>query len=155
MKRARNVADRVEALEARIAILEAEQDTDWENASGAAIVAFAAVATGLRVTDIVAPSTDHRRQPAIVRSAVAWVVRKALGYSYARIGRLLKRDHTTIVYMMASAEKRRAADPDYRQLTDRMLTRFIQHLDVCRCADCTSSGVRFPTDPQQLRMPLQ
>lgn len=54
-----------------------------------------------------------RQQPAVdARHALAYALYQR-GHSYSAIGRLLHRDHTTVMYAVARAERLAAADYDY------------------------------------------
>ncbi|EME69746.1 hypothetical protein H261_11949 [Paramagnetospirillum caucaseum] len=55
------------------------------------------------------------------RRVAMWIIRFALGSSYSQIGRLFRRDPTTIHHAMAVIEDRRARDPDLAARMDRLL----------------------------------
>jgi chromosomal replication initiation ATPase DnaA len=63
------------------------------------VVAAAASAFRLGEREIVSPS--RRRGAVAARTAVAIILREA-GYSLPQIGRVLKRDHTTIMHCLSS-----------------------------------------------------
>lgn len=68
--------------------------------------------------------------PVRVRRAVAWAAREAHGTSSAAIGRALgNRDHATILYGFAAAERGRATDPDFADLTEQLLARALARKD--------------------------
>lgn len=55
------------------------------------------------------------------RFTAQWIVRRASTYSYPQIGRLFGRDHSSIMSACRRVEAMRAADADYRDVTDRLL----------------------------------
>lgn len=78
-------------------------------------IARAALAAG-RAFDV-PPRTiiGRRRLPAIVRARLALyaALYRACETSYKQIGRLLNRDHTTVLYGVREAERDAAADPEF------------------------------------------
>lgn len=64
------------------------------------------------------------------RDAIFWVAHRATGHSLARIGLVVGgRDHATVAAAIARAERRRAADPAFRMVTDRVAAQFRQEQD--------------------------
>lgn len=56
------------------------------------------------------------------RYAAYWLAKKLTALSVATIGRVIgQRDHTTILYGLQRAEELRAADPQFRLVTDALL----------------------------------
>lgn len=53
------------------------------------------------------PFYAHPRQTAV------YIARKALGYSYPRLGVMFNRDYTTMIYAVRAVEKRMADDAGY------------------------------------------
>lgn len=65
-----------------------------------------------------------RREQRLCRArfAVMWVARQGFGLSLPVIGRALgNRDHTTVISGLASAERLRDRDEEFRAVTDRLL----------------------------------
>jgi len=76
---------------------------------------IAAVAAHFDLT--CADLTGRSRMSIVVeaRQAAAWVLRRAIpALSLTDIGRLLHRDHTTVIYSLRQVEQRLAADPHVR-----------------------------------------
>jgi chromosomal replication initiation ATPase DnaA len=80
-----------------------------------AIVADAAVL--LRVPVRLIMSRDRSDSVFRARAAVCWVADKTTGLGVARLGRLLGRDHSSIIHAIARAEAMRASDDDFREAT--------------------------------------
>jgi hypothetical protein len=93
------------------------------NPTAAGCLAHVAESFGVDVADLHA---DHRFQPlAGIRMIAMIVARHATGQSYARLGKLFKRDHTTIVHACSHMRKQAKISPWTRdritQLTLDML----------------------------------
>jgi len=77
------------------------------------------------ITDIVCAArgvsrdqvTSYRRQLAAseARHIIAWIAARLTGKSYSQIGRILGRDHTTIMNSIRVVEARRAGDDAYER----------------------------------------
>ena len=63
---------------------------------------------------------SHPRQVAMLIAA------RHRGYSTPRIGRALRRDHSTVVYGIRAAEARAAQDPDLARRIDRVVEQLHQ-----------------------------
>lgn len=65
----------------------------------------------------------HCRQRPLVRAraAIAWLALRFETASCCGIGRRLGRHHTSILHLIAKAEKLRLTDPAFRMVTDRIL----------------------------------
>ncbi len=78
-----------------------------------------------RLTNVsVREISGRSRHVHIVRArfAVVWAARKGLGKSAPEIGRLLDdRDHTSIIHAERAARDRRERDPEFRDLTDKLV----------------------------------
>lgn len=77
------------------------------------LIAAVATAFDLEMADL----TGRSRMRVVVeaRQAAAWVLRRACpALALADIGRLLHRDHTTVIYSLQQVELRIAADPHLR-----------------------------------------
>jgi len=72
------------------------------------VVTKAAAVFGVSERAILSHSRD--RQATLARHAVAWALRYEAGLSLIAIGRLLDRDHTSIVYAIRAAEQRAVAN---------------------------------------------
>ncbi|MDQ2995430.1 MAG: hypothetical protein M3R61_00010 [Chloroflexota bacterium] len=76
------------------------------------LIAHVARAFDVRVADL----TGRSRMSAIVeaRQVACWVLRRACpALALADIGRLLHRDHTTVIYSLKQVEQRLDIDPVY------------------------------------------
>jgi chromosomal replication initiation ATPase DnaA len=79
-----------------------------------------AEAFDVRKADIL--SASKSRHIAWARQAAAWALKKQYPHwSCIAIAQLLNRDHTTILYGIAEAEKRRHTNADYRRLLDLII----------------------------------
>jgi chromosomal replication initiation ATPase DnaA len=68
-------------------------------------------------------SQDRHRSIVRARFAAMWVFRELGIYSFPEIGRILVRDHTTIIPGVAKANVLRAKDKEFARLTDYVLER--------------------------------
>ena len=67
----------------------------------------------------------ERNQPLVrARWVFCWVMHQTSGYSLPEIGRLIGRDHTTIMHGLRRARELRASDPGFRHWTDELAARF-------------------------------
>ena len=83
------------------------------------IMAAVAAFHGLDTSDL---SGLRRERPAAwARQEACWALRLRTELSSVSIGRMVNRDHTTVLTAIASVERRRSADPEYRQRTDALL----------------------------------
>ena len=57
---------------------------------------------------------DRRPLIAAARHEAIWRVRRVTGWSLPRLGKLFKRDHTTVLLSVREMEKRSAHDPELR-----------------------------------------
>lgn len=62
-----------------------------------------------------------RGQAAIARSAVVWAARRYEGCTHGRIGVFFGRDRSMSYQIGKRVEEKRAADPAFKALTDRMV----------------------------------
>lgn len=86
-------------------------------------IARAAVAAG-RAFEVSPRAVISRlRLPAVVRArqALYAALYRTCESSYPQIGRLLKRDHTTVLYGVREAEADAATDPDYADRLARVM----------------------------------
>lgn len=79
------------------------------------------VATFHGVTAAEMRGLRRERHVAWPRQEACWVLRLRTNLSTPSVGRLLDRDHTTVLTAVAAVERRRLADADYRQRTDALL----------------------------------
>lgn len=65
---------------------------------------------------------SERRQAPIAeaRQAAMALAQRCLSYSLPKIGRLLRRDHTTVLHGIRCMARRCAADPDFAARLDRL-----------------------------------
>lgn len=71
-------------------------------------------------TDVIV-SHDRHRSIARARFGAMWVFRELGIYSYPEIGRILFRDHTTILHGFRKAETLRETDVEFKRLTDHII----------------------------------
>jgi chromosomal replication initiation ATPase DnaA len=65
------------------------------------------------------------------RAAVCWLARTLTGYSLPQIGAVLGgRDHSTILNLLARAERLRGDDTAFRRVTDRLLKSFNEEREL-------------------------
>ncbi|NML88368.1 hypothetical protein HHL26_04720 [Sphingobium sp. TB-6] len=88
----------------------------------AALVERVAYETGLAKSDIRGRCRKHKLFRA--RAAVVWLAQRLTQMSSVHIGRLLERDHSTILHAAIKAEVMRETDPAFRRMTNRILTHF-------------------------------
>ena len=65
---------------------------------------------GVPVPEILSPWRDERLLPA--RHAAMALARRLTNLSLPQIGRVMRRDHTTIIYGIAAHERREATSPE-------------------------------------------
>lgn len=73
-------------------------------------------------------SPKRTRQIARTRQAVCWFLRSRLGISTVEIGRLIHRDHSTVIYAWQTIERERTINPEFR----RELDAFVAAWDVAK-----------------------
>ncbi len=71
------------------------------------IIASASRKTGMPVS-VIPSKTRETNGAAHIRQDCMACIRHELGYSFPRIGRIFKRDHTTVSYGVQQSEKRRS-----------------------------------------------
>lgn len=59
----------------------------------------------------------------VPRAAVMALAHGLFGYGASQIGRLIRRDHTTVLYAVRAAAARRQRDPDFAARLDRIAAR--------------------------------
>ena len=79
--------------------------------AAAPILVAAAQAFAVSLPAMLGPG--NARAEAHARFCAAGLIRSRLGYSTPHIGRLLRRDHSTIVHALRRAAQLTAADPDF------------------------------------------
>lgn len=62
----------------------------------------------------------HDRPLVIARSVIVLILRREHGYSLQRVGNILNRHHTTIMYSERSALTSYELDPKYREIVDSL-----------------------------------
>ena len=96
----------------------------------AQIAAAASDIFGVPVRVLMGKAQDKSTR--LPRFAVYWVARNHLGYSYPQIGRIMDRDHSTVVHGVARAEALRATNDDFRRAIDRLATgEYSRHCPCC------------------------
>ena len=122
---------RIASLEAQLAVLDAS--VQIAKAAPADLVPFErrlfpwigrlaqAVADEWGVS--AAELTSQRRQALLIkpRFVLVWVVKQASDYSLPQIGRLLNRDHTTVMHACRRVNDWRANDDVLRHVTDQLV----------------------------------
>lgn len=87
------------------------------------VLAFVADAAGVKVTDLTGPC--RRRPYTHVRFIAVWSIRQCCQHmSYPAIGRLLGRDHTTILHADRRAVEEMAKQPRLQQIAMDAIARF-------------------------------
>lgn len=87
-----------------------------------AVVAEAARLSRLEPVDLMVRS--RKRERAYPRFAACWALNRhdRSKYSTPRLARLVGfKDHTSVVYALRKAEKLRAENPEFRELSDKLL----------------------------------
>jgi hypothetical protein len=121
---------RIAGLEAQLAVLDAS--VQITKAAPAVLVPFErrlfpwigrlaqAVADEWGVS--AAELTSQRRQGLLIkpRFVLVWAVKQASDYSLPQIGRLLNRDHTTVMHACRRVNEWRATDEVFRHVTDQL-----------------------------------
>lgn len=85
------------------------------------ILDLAAAETYVPVDDIL--SERRGKQIVKVRQLVMWLAQQATPYSSGAIGRLMRRDHATVLHAVKRTELRRAENEAWRKLSDDLLGR--------------------------------
>lgn len=80
--------------------------------------------TGVSATEIL--SARRERELMLIRWAIIRTARLHTYYSYPRIGRAMRRDHTSIMSSERRAAALYATDTDFRSLCDRVTALFLQ-----------------------------
>lgn len=118
--------ERIAAIESELKMMRVEAyrragiPLPSENRQMGRIIEFAGVAFSVADGAILGATRSERVCRA--RFAIAWVAREAFGLSSTVIGRSLgDRDHSTILSAQRRAQEMRAADDEYRDITDRLL----------------------------------
>lgn len=57
------------------------------------------------------------------RQLFCYIMREKFGFSFSKIGRLISRDHATIMYSNKSHKNNYAFDKEYRTMCDRVMCR--------------------------------
>lgn len=121
--------ERIQAIEGELARLRADAyvragiPMPAENARMKRLVEMAAVTFNVPPATITGPIRSRKYVQA--RFAVMWVAREVFALSTPVIGRALgNRDHSTVLAGLSRCEEWRDADPDYREITDRLLAIF-------------------------------
>lgn len=94
---------------------------DQRETNPTGILRFIAQHYGVRVADI----KGRSNRPSIVlpRQVAMYLVHEILGVSYAEIGRIFSKHHSTAMYAVDAVEKKRRSNPDF----DATLTSFTEH----------------------------
>jgi chromosomal replication initiation ATPase DnaA len=113
------LSERVEALERCLGVVELPRQSALDCQEVAKLIGFVSVECDVAPLDIV---SQRRGGDAVrARQLVCWLARTLTQRSLPRIGRALGgRDHTTVMHAVNRIEDRRAADPEFRRLTDKL-----------------------------------
>lgn len=101
-------------------------------------IPVAAEAFGVPQRDITGRARYSRVRDA--RFALYWVGRDHLGYSFARVGRALDRDHSSVMHGYAEARARMDRDPGYAAAVSHM-TDMVPAPSKCPCCHRSWGGV--------------
>jgi len=63
------------------------------------------------------------------RQVAQWVLRRQLRLSFPEIGRVMNRDHSTVMHSCRAIEKRRAFEEVFAQFLDRLITAIAERID--------------------------
>lgn len=128
-RRIEDLERRIAAVESRLADLKSGDTLRLREERFAAILDDVARATGLNCADLT--GADRTHAVAAARGLVCWIARQATDLTLSGLGRLLGgRDHTTVRKGITRAEQLRAGDPDFRELSDRLLVNAIHRRKV-------------------------
>ncbi|MBZ6377361.1 MULTISPECIES: helix-turn-helix domain-containing protein [Pacificimonas] len=127
-----SLEDRVTALEDRFERLDGERRARLHTPAVDELLRLVADEFSIAPLDI----RSHRRDidTTAARWLVCWLARRLTAYSYPQIGRALGRDHTTIMSAVRKVDDRRASDPAYTRMTERLL-------DQARCLLADPEGL--------------
>lgn len=130
----RQLQPNLDAIRAELLLIEetCRPIGQYEGGRVRSILRLASVAFALPVADIVGAS--RYKGYARARFAIAWVERQChRPASYPQIAHVLGgRDHSTIVQAVKRAAALRAAEPEFRQVTDQLLAFFKQETPQCQ-----------------------
>lgn len=118
------IGEQLGVLAARLSKLEGVDRTWTFDQRMPHIIKAAEDITGVSATEIL--SARRERELMLVRWAIIRTARLHTYYSYPRIGRALRRDHTSIMSSERRAAALYATDTDFRTLCDRVAALFLQ-----------------------------
>lgn len=108
-------------LRARIIVLEGRSPVPLTLPPGegfAPVLKAVAGATGVTMEDMLGEGRSY--EIALARHMAMALARKLLGYSLPRIGRLLRRDHTTVLHGLRRIARECEGNPDFAARLDRL-----------------------------------
>jgi chromosomal replication initiator protein len=126
----RDLAAQIADLRARVIVLEGRAPPPLTLPPGEGlgrIIAACAAEFGTAAEEVIG---EGRHAAAIqARHAAMAIGRRLLGYSLPRIGRVMRRDHTTVLAAIRGVERRAAEDPDYAARLDALVARIRQQME--------------------------
>ncbi len=124
------LAAQIADLRARIVVLEGRAPPPLTLPPGEGlgrIITACAAEFGQPIEEVLG---EGRRAEAIeARHAAMALGRRLLGYSLPRIGRVMRRDHTTVLSAIRGVERRAAEDPEYAARLDALAARIRQQME--------------------------
>jgi chromosomal replication initiation ATPase DnaA len=78
------------------------------------------VAAAYKVTLDQLQGTDRHKNIAEARIVAYWLVRTRTALSFPELGRVMRKDHTTVMYGVGRCELRRKTDARFQDFTDRL-----------------------------------
>jgi hypothetical protein len=113
--------DQIAELRARIIVLEGRSPVPLTLPPGEGfgrVASAVAAEFGVTLEDLLG---ERRHAPIAEARQVAMALgQRCCGYSLPRIGRLLRRDHTTVLHGIRTVARRCAEDPDFAARLDRL-----------------------------------
>lgn len=117
-------------LRARIIVLEGRAPPPLTLPPGEGlgrIITACAAEFGTAVEEVM--GAGRRAEAIEARHAAMAIGRRLLGYSLPRIGRVMRRDHTTVLAAIRGVERRTAQDPEYAARLDALAARIRQQME--------------------------
>jgi chromosomal replication initiation ATPase DnaA len=65
-------------------------------------------------------SNDRHKNVAEARKVACWLLRTLTARSFPEIGRLMSKDHTSVMHAVKSCSRRRETDAEFRRFTDEL-----------------------------------
>lgn len=84
---------------------------------------FDELCKALCTTKKIVQQQNRKREGVLKRQAITYILRKRFGWTYSRIGKILKKDHTTSIYSIHVVE-------DMLEIKDDIFKDMIEQLDA-------------------------